>query len=62
MAMVNGETYFAFADATSDKFNHFRLLVTNFFCLEDLWSLGDHDYNDLVLCFDFMLGAKPPRF
>jgi hypothetical protein len=53
MAMVNGDTYFAFADASSDKLNHFKVLGTNLFGLEDMRGLGDRDYDDLVIGFSF---------
>jgi hypothetical protein len=53
MAMVNGESYFAFAAASSDKLNHFKVLGTNLFGLEDLRGLGDRDYDDLVIGFSF---------
>jgi hypothetical protein len=53
MAMVNGDTYFAFAAASSDKLNHFKVLGTNLFGLEDLRGLGDRDYDDLVIGFTF---------
>jgi len=58
MAMVNGETYFAFAAASSDKLNHFKVLGTNLFGLEDLKGLGDRDYNDLVFGFNFTMGTN----
>jgi hypothetical protein len=53
MAMVNGESYFAFAAASSDNLNHFKVLGTNLFGLEDLRGLGDRDYDDLVIGFSF---------
>jgi hypothetical protein len=53
IAMVNGDTYFAFADASSDKLNHFKVLGTNLFGLEDMRGLGDRDYDDLVIGFTF---------
>jgi hypothetical protein len=53
MAMVNGDTYFAFADASSDKLNHFKVLGTNLFGFEDQRGLGDRDYDDLVIGFSF---------
>ena len=57
MATVGNETYFAFAAASSDKLNHFKVLGTNLFGLEDLKGLGDRDYNDLVFGFNFAMGA-----
>jgi hypothetical protein len=53
MATVNGETYFAFAAASSDKLNHFKVLGTNLFGLEDLRGLGDRDFDDLMIGFNF---------
>ncbi len=53
IAMVNGDTYFSFADASSDKLNHFKVLGTNLFGLEDMRGLGDRDYDDLVIGFTF---------
>ena len=53
MATVNGATYFTFADASSDKLNHFKVLGTNLFGLEDMAGLGDRDYDDLVIGFRF---------
>ena len=58
MATVNGATYFAFADASSDQLNHFRVLGTNLFGLEDLAGLGDRDYNDLVFGFNFTMASN----
>ena len=53
MAIVNGSTYFAFADASSDKLNHFKVLGVNLFGFEDMGGLGDRDYDDLVIGFRF---------
>jgi hypothetical protein len=53
MAIVNGATYFAFADASSDKLNHFKVLGVNLFGFEDMGGLGDRDYDDLVIGFRF---------
>ena len=53
IAMVNGDTYFSFADASSDKLNHFKVLGSNLFGLEDMRGLGDRDYDDLVIGFAF---------
>jgi hypothetical protein len=53
MATVNGDTYFAFADASSDKLNHFKVLGNNLFGFEDMRGLGDRDYDDLVIGFSF---------
>ena len=53
LATVNGATYFAFAAASSDKLNHFKVLGANLFGLEDMAGLGDRDYDDLVIGFRF---------
>ena len=53
MAIVNGATYFAFADVGSDKLNHFKVLGVNLFGFEDMGGLGDRDYDDLVIGFRF---------
>jgi hypothetical protein len=53
MALVNGESYFAFAAASSDQLNHFKVLGNNLFGLEDMRGLGDRDYDDLVIGFKF---------
>ena len=53
MATVNGEDFFAYAAASSDQLNHFKVLGTNLFGLEDLKYLGDRDFDDLVIGFAF---------
>ena len=53
MATVNGDDFFAYAAASSDQLNHFKVLGTNLFGLEDLRGLGDRDYDDLVIGFAF---------
>jgi hypothetical protein len=58
MATVYGETYFAFAAASSDKLNHFKMLGTNLFGFEDLRGLGDRDFDDLVMGFKFLQNAS----
>jgi hypothetical protein len=50
---VGGETYFAYASANSDGFNHFRVLGANLFGMEDLRGGGDRDMDDLVFGFRF---------
>jgi Domain of unknown function (DUF4114) len=40
--------YFNYIGANPDKFDHFRLTVTNTFAVEDMYGGGDKDYNDLV--------------
>ena len=56
-AQVNGNTFFAYAEANPDGISHFRSLGTNTFGLEDKLGGGDRDYDDLVLSFSF---AQPP--
>lgn len=58
MATVYGETYFAFAAASSDRLNHFKVLGTNLFGFEDLRGLGDRDFDDLVIGFTFLQNAS----
>ena len=53
IAMVNGDTYFSFADASSDKLNHFKVIGGNLFGFEDMRGLGDCDYDDMVIGFRF---------
>jgi hypothetical protein len=52
-AQVNGNTFFGFAAANSDKISHFRMLGTNMFGLEDMLGGGDRDFDDNVLVFKF---------
>ena len=50
-AKVNGNTWFAFKEANSDNFAHFKLLGDNKFGLEDLEGGGDQDFNDHIITF-----------
>ena len=52
-AQVNGETFFAYGAANRDGLAHFRVLGNNSFGLEDLLGGGDHDFDDLIISFDF---------
>jgi hypothetical protein len=52
-AQVNGNTFFGFAAANTDKISHFRVLGTNMFGLEDMLGGGDRDFDDNVLVFKF---------
>ena len=52
-AQVNGNTFFGFAAANTDKISHFRVLGTNMFGLEDILGGGDRDFDDNVLAFKF---------
>ena len=51
MAVVNNgnDTFFAFAAANTDGFNHFRILGDNIIGLEDMRGGGDRDYDDLII-------------
>jgi hypothetical protein len=50
-AQVNGNTFFAFADANPDGLSHFRSLGSNLFGLEDQLGGGDLDYDDHIVGF-----------
>jgi Domain of unknown function (DUF4114) len=44
----NIHAYFNYLGANTDNFDHFKLLGTNKFGVEDLYGGGDRDYNDIV--------------
>ena len=52
-AQVNGNTFFGFAAANTDRISHFRMLGTNMFGLEDILGGGDSDFDDNVMVFRF---------
>ena len=52
-AQVNGNTFFAFGGANTDRLSHFRSLGNNLFGLEDIVGGGDKDYDDMVIGFNF---------
>ena len=52
-AEVNGNTFFAFGEANTGGFSHFRSLGNNHFGLEDMVGGGDKDYDDMVIGFKF---------
>jgi hypothetical protein len=52
-AVVQGNTFFAFAGANPDQINHFRSLGKNTFGLEDMFGGGDRDFDDQVMSFVF---------
>ena len=52
-AQVNGNTFFGFAAANTDRISHFRMLGTNMFGLEDFLGGGDRDFDDNVMVFRF---------
>ena len=43
--------YFNYLGANPDKVDHFRLLGSNSFGVEDLYGGGDRDFNDIVVNF-----------
>jgi hypothetical protein len=51
-AQVNGNTFFAYSAANTDRISHFRSLGNNLFGLEDMVGGGDLDYDDLVIGFN----------
>ena len=50
-SIVNNDTWFAFAEANSDGFAHFKVLGDNKFGLEDLRGGGDQDFDDHIISF-----------
>jgi len=50
-AKVNENTWFAFKEANSDAFAHFKLLGANQFGFEDMKGGGDLDFNDHIITF-----------
>ncbi|QBE67691.1 Alkaline phosphatase [Synechococcus sp. WH 8101] len=57
-AQVNGNTFFAYADANPDGLSHFRSLGSNLFGLEDKLGGGDLDYDDHIV--GFSIGGLTP--
>ena len=45
------EEYFAFADANRDGMQHFNGFGANGWGVEDLFKLGDADYDDMIVRF-----------
>ena len=43
-----GDNWFAFEEANADKLVHFKELAPNTYGFEDMFGLGDGDFNDLV--------------
>lgn len=43
-----GDNWFAFEQANADQLNHFKELAPNTYGFEDMFGLGDRDFNDLV--------------
>jgi len=52
-AQVNGNTFFAFGGANTDRLSHFRSLGNNLFGFEDTLGGGDKDYDDMVIGINF---------
>jgi len=50
-AKVNENIWFAFKEANSDTFAHFKMLGANQFGLEDMKGGGDLDFNDHIITF-----------
>jgi Domain of unknown function (DUF4114) len=44
----NIHAYFNYLGANTDNFDHFKLLGSNKFGVEDLYGGGDRDYNDII--------------
>ena len=55
---MEGNTFFAFADANTDGISHFRSLGSNLFGLEDQLGGGDLDYDDHIV--GFSIGGLTP--
>jgi hypothetical protein len=56
---VQNNTFFAFADANTDGYGHFKMLGTNLFGAEDLLGGGDRDHDDRVFGFTFSQVVNP---
>jgi phosphodiesterase/alkaline phosphatase D-like protein len=52
-AQVNGNSFFTFGGANTDRLSHFRSLGNNLFGFEDTLGGGDKDYDDMVIGFSF---------
>ena len=50
-----GKTYFSFSEANADGISHFREFGNGVIVLEDLYSSGDKDFDDLIFGFDLKL-------
>ena len=46
------DAYFPYLEANADGLDHLRLLGDNTFAFEDLASIGDSDYNDMIFSID----------
>ena len=52
---VTGQTYFSFSEANADRISHFREFGNGVIGLEDLYSGGDKDFDELIFVFDLKL-------
>jgi hypothetical protein len=48
-----GDTFYSFAAANADGYNHFKYLSNNKVGFEDLFGGGDRDHNDLTVDLTF---------
>ena len=48
-----GNTFYSFAAANADGYNHFKYLSANKVGLEDIFGGGDRDHNDLIIDLTF---------
>ena len=49
------QTYFSFEEANADGITHFRQFGNGTIGVEDLYGVGEQDFDDLILGFDFQL-------
>jgi len=56
-ATVQGNIFFAFAEANQDGVNHFLNLGKNLIGLEDIYGGGDQDYDDTLIGMNFQGGG-----
>ena len=51
--LTTNQTFFSFAAANADGYNHFKFLGANKVGFEDLFGGGDKDHNDLIVELTF---------
>jgi hypothetical protein len=51
--LTTNQTFFSFAAANADGYNHFKFLGANKVGFEDLFGGGDKDHNDLIVDLSF---------
>lgn len=56
---IGNQAYFTIAEANADKQLHHVCLTNGYFAFEDMHSLGDRDFNDIVL---YLTPAAPSFF